>query len=193
MSVIAEKFLSEEEYLKLENESVDERHEYIDGILRLMAGTTQVHNDIVQNFVFSLMKLARTKGCRFAIENLRVRLPVGSKKRYYYPDVVLTCKPHDGDSRTIENPCLVVEILSKSTSSIDKGEKLDTYQRIASIKQYVLVDQAQRKVEVYTRQDNSWIYQMLEAGSFDITCLETTMTIDEIYTGLSFENQDNVI
>jgi Uma2 family endonuclease len=184
MSQIAERLLTEEEYLKLEDESTDERHEYIDGVLRAMAGGTKAHNEIINNFVLKLILLARANVCGLYTENVRVKLPVGSKKRYYYPDVVVTCKPDDGDSHTIENPCLVVEILSKSTSSIDKGEKLDTYQRIASIQQYVIVDQARRKVEVYTRQDNKWIYEMLETGQFDITCLETTMTLDEVYAGL---------
>jgi Uma2 family endonuclease len=186
MPQVAERLYTEEEYLKLEDESTEERHEYIDGVLRLMAGTTQEHNDIAQNFVIKLTLLARKKACRLAFENIRVKLPFGSKKRYYYPDVVLSCKPNDGDSRTIENPCLVVEILSKSTSSIEKGEKLDTYQRIASVKQYLMVDQAKRKVEVYTRQGDKWIYQTLESGQFDIPCLETSMTLDEVYAGLTF-------
>ena len=119
------KVISEEEYLKLEDKSVDERHEYIDGFLRLMAGGTKAHNVLIQNFVLKLAMLARTKTCELYTENVRVKLPIGSKKRYYYPDVILTCQPNDGDGHTVENPCFVVEILSKSTSSIDKGEKLD--------------------------------------------------------------------
>ncbi len=185
MSQVVERLFTEEEYLKLEDKSTEERHEYIDGVLRLMAGTTQKHNTIAQNFVLKLALLAREKACRLGVESIRVKLPFGSRKRYYYPDVVLTCRPNDGDDRTIETPCLVVEILSKSTSSIDKVEKLDTYQRIPSIKQYVIVEQAQRKIEVYTRQDDKWIYEMLESGQFDITCLETTMTLDEVYAGSS--------
>lgn len=190
MTQVAERLLSEEEYLKLEDESIEKRHEYIDGVLRLMAGTTQEHNNVVQNFVFKLMLTAREKACRLAVENIRVKLPAGSKKRYYYPDVVVSCRPNDGDRRTIENPCFVVEILSKSTSAVDKGEKLDTYQRIASIKQYVIVDQARRKVEVYTRQGSKWIYEMLESGTFDIACLETTMTLEEVYAGLRFDESE---
>jgi Uma2 family endonuclease len=185
MSQVAERLLTEEEYLKLEDESTEERHEYIDGVLRLMAGGTKTHNLLIQNFVLKLALLARAKTCGLFAKNIRVKLPIGSRRRYYYPDVVLTCKSNDGDNRTIENPCLVIEVLSKSTSSIDKGEKLDTYQRIPSIKQYVIVDQARRKVEIYTRQDSKWIYEMLESGSFDITCLDTTMTLDEVYTGLN--------
>jgi Uma2 family endonuclease len=186
MSQVAEKLLTEEEYLRLEDERVDERCEFVDGVLRLMAGTTQKHNTVVQNFVLKLALLARQKNCQFAVESIRVKLPFGTRKRYYYPDVVLTCHPNNGDDRTIENPCLVVEILSKSTGMIDKVEKLDTYQRIASIKQYVIVDQAQRKVEVYTRQGDKWIYQTLESGQFDIPCLETAMMLDEVYAGLTF-------
>jgi Uma2 family endonuclease len=186
MSQVVERLYTEEEYLKLEDESTEERHEYIDGALRAMAGGTKAHNEIINNFVLKLILVARAKTCRLYTENVRVKLPLGLKKRYYYPDVVLTCKPDDGDNRTVENPCLVVEILSKSTSSIDKGEKLDTYQRVASIKQYVIVEQARLKVEVYTRQGDKWIYQTLESGQFEIPCLETTMTLDEVYAGLTF-------
>jgi Uma2 family endonuclease len=185
MSVVAEGLLSEEEYLKLEEKSKD-RHEYIDGTVRAMAGTTQEHNDIVQNFVLKLTPLARQQQCRLAVENIRVKLPVGSRKRYYYPDVIVTCKSNNGDRHTIENSCFIAEILSDSTAIIDKNEKLETYQRIASIQQYVLVDQSRHKVETYTRHDKVWIYQMLEEGSFEVACLHTTMTLDDVYSGLDF-------
>jgi Uma2 family endonuclease len=185
MSQVAEKLLTEEEYLRLEDKS-EERHEFTDGVLRAMAGGTKKHSLITQNFLIKLGLLARAKGCELFAENIRAKLPIGSKKNYYYPDVILSCKPNDGDERTIENPCMVVEVLSKSTSSIDRGEKLDTYQRIASIKQYIMVDQARCKIEVYTRQGDKWLYQTLESGQFDIPCLETTMTLDEVYTGITF-------
>jgi Uma2 family endonuclease len=58
----------------------------------------------------------------------------------YYPDVVLTCYPNDGDKRTVENLRFVVEVLLESTANIDRIEKLEAYQRIASVRQYVLID-----------------------------------------------------
>jgi Uma2 family endonuclease len=188
MSQVAEHLYTEEEYLRLEDERVDDskRYEFIDGALRLLTGTTKNHNTLVQNFVLKCVPLSREKNYQLAVQNVRVKLLFGVKNRYYYPDVVLTCYSDSGDERTIENPCMVVEIVSKSTSRIDKGEKLDTYQRIPSIKQYAIVDQARRKIEVYTRQDDKWIYQTLESGQFEIPCLETTMTLDEVYAGLTF-------
>lgn len=190
MPAIAERLFTEEEYLELEDKN-EERHEYVDGVLRLMAGTTQKHNDIVQNFVLKLTLLARSKGCRLAVENIRVKLPVGSKRNYYYPDVVLSCNLNDTNSRTIIHPCFVVEVLSKSTAEVDRVEKLETYQRIASIKQYTLVDQTRRKIEMYTRQDSVWIYQLLEEGIFNVACLDTTMTLGEVYAGLTFDNTES--
>jgi Uma2 family endonuclease len=184
MSVVAEKLLTEEEYLALEEKS-EERHEYIDGVLRLMAGGTDEHNEVVLNIATKLLALARVKGCRARAENLMLRLPKGSKRRYYYPDIIVTCEPKDSN-KIIEHPCVVMEVLSDSTEHIDKGEKLETYQRIASLKQYVLVDQTRRKVEIYTRGEGVWIYQMLDAGSFNVACLDTVMTLDEVYAGLEF-------
>ncbi len=186
MPAIAEKRLTEEEYLKLEDKS-QERHEYIDGVLRMMAGTTEEHNDIVLNIATKLLPIARLKGCRVRAESVKLRLPKDSKRKYYYPDVIVVCGPKSEDNRIIENPCFIVEVLSESTANTDRIEKLETYQRIASIQQYVLVDQSRRKIEVYSRHQDKWIYEMLEAGQFEVRCLETTMTIDEAYAGLDFE------
>lgn len=177
--------LSEEEYLKLEDES-EERHEYVDGVLRLMAGTTEEHNEIVLNIATMLLPVARTKSCRVRAENVKLRLPVGSKRRYYYPDIAVLCGPRGDDKRIIENPCFVVEVLSSSTEKVDRTEKLETYQRIASLEQYVLIDQTKRKVEIYSRDEKGWRYQLLGEGSFNVVCLDVIMTLDEVYAGLGF-------
>lgn len=183
MTLVAERLYTEEEYLELE-ERGEERHEYVDGTLRLMAGTTEEHNDVVQNFVLKLTGVARQKDCRLRVENVRLRLPLGSKRRYYYPDVVILCGPKSSEKRIIENPCFVAEVLSESTEHIDRGEKLETYQRITSLVQYILIDPTRHKVEIYKRLEDGWHYELLEQGSFDVTCLDVTMTLDEVYAGL---------
>jgi Uma2 family endonuclease len=101
MPVVTERLFTEEEYLKLEEKS-KERHEFIDGTIRTMTGTTEEHNDIVLNLATKLLPLARALGCRVRTENLKLKLPIGSKQRYYYPDVVVVCGP-----RMLLNPCLV--------------------------------------------------------------------------------------
>ncbi len=61
MTAVAERLLTEEEYLVLKTKSA-ERHEYVDGTLRLMAGGTDEHNEVVLNIATKLLALARAKG-----------------------------------------------------------------------------------------------------------------------------------
>ena len=140
--------ITENDYLRLEEASQD-RHEYVDGVLRLMAGTTEEHNIVVQNFVLKLATIAREKKCRLVTESVRLRLPFASKRRYYYPDVVVSCGAKH-DPHMIDEACLIVEVLSPSTESTDRIEKLEMYQRMVSLRQYILVEPTKFKVEIYT-------------------------------------------
>lgn len=178
--------MTEAEYLAFEERS-PERHEFVDGELRLMSGTTRKHNDIVLNFVEKLRPIARKKRRRTSAEAVKLRLSHLSSHRYYYPDFMIACGPESDDPTIEESPCLVVEILSKSTEPIDRGEKFETYLRTPSMTRYVLVDQTRRRVEVYERAVDSWTYRLLEdSGTFDIPCIGATMTLDDVYDGIEF-------
>ena len=98
---------------------------------------------------------------------------------YFYPDVVATCeqpKYEDNELDTLINPQVVIEVLSKSTELFDRGEKFADYQRLLSLKEYVLVSQHKVKVERYTRTgDSTWEYwsssdqeAVLELASIDV-------------------------
>ena len=179
--------LTEDEYLTLEQVRVDERFEYVDGVLRAMSGTTRKHNVIVQNLVLKLTPVAREKRCRTTAESVKLRAPVGSGRLYYYPDFMVVCNPETPDPYTEENPCLVVEVLSKSTTDVDRGEKLETYQRLKSVQTYAIVDQERRKVEVYSRIADGWLYRLLEGDArMDVPCLETSIALDDVYRDVTF-------
>jgi Uma2 family endonuclease len=48
---------------------------------------------------------------------------------------------HGGSSDVIENPRVIVEVLSKSTEQYDRGDEWDDYRSIASLTDYVLISQ----------------------------------------------------
>jgi Uma2 family endonuclease len=173
--------LSVAEYLEMEERS-EERHEYVDGQLLAMAGETRQHNDIVGNIYVSLRDQARARGCRVQFETVKV--PV-SAQRYRYPDVFVSCAPPDDDARLERNPCLIVEVMSESTKGIDLGDKLQEYMRISSLERYLIVAQDTRSGLLYKRMPNGWVVQILEHNAeIDIPCLETTITLEQIYAGL---------
>ncbi len=180
-----ERLMTEAEYLAFEERS-RERHEFADGVLRLMSGTTGTHNEIVLNLVEKLRPLARKKKCRIRAESVKLRAHSGWRKRYYYPDFMVICAPRTSDEYTEEDPCFIVEVTSKSTKDVDRQEKLEAYLQLESLFVYAIIEQSSRKVEVFQRISDGWKYRLLEgAGVFDVPCLGATVTLEDVYAGLT--------
>jgi Uma2 family endonuclease len=101
----------------------------------------------------------------------------------YYPAVFVTCEETNDGSPYKRFPCFVAEVLSESTSDIDRGEKLHNYRKIPSLKAYILVSYNQQLVEVYRRlEDNTWRYETLEDEDvLEFPCLDLRMGLTEIY------------
>ena len=107
------------EYLKLEEES-EIRHEYYDGEVFAMAGTSMNHNEIVDNIRTSFKSFFRPKGCRVFAENVKVEAIEGLY--YPYPDVVVTCSANDSKGEYIvKTPTILVEVISKTSAAKDRG------------------------------------------------------------------------
>ncbi len=174
--------ISVQDYLQRE-QLAEVRHEFVDGVMIAMAGEKRVHNKLARRFVLLLEALADSKKCEVVIETVKVRT---RETRYRYPDFAVSCHPGD-DPRFLENPCLIVEILSDSTEHTDFGKKLDEYTRLPSLQRYVLVASDSRFVVVYRRENERWTVESLESeGEFDVPCLDTTVTLEQIYAGLEF-------
>jgi Uma2 family endonuclease len=56
----------------------------------------------------------------------------------------------------ITNPVVVVEVLSPSTQTRDRGEKFEAYKLISSLKEYVLVPLDKRRIEVRRRVEHGF-------------------------------------
>ena len=146
-----------EEFLAWEREQ-EERYEYVGGVIRMMVGGTLDHNTIAGNVFSGLRTQLRDGPCRVFMEAVKVVADAATM----YPDVVVTCAPGSGQSDVVPEPEIVVEVLSRSTQSFDRGPKLDAYQQILSLKQYVLIAQDEIRVSVYERDDGSWRYRILQ-------------------------------
>lgn len=149
--------VSPAEYLAAERDPTnDVRHEWIDGETREMTGASQPHGVLTATLT-GLLFLA-LRGTRWVVipNDLKVRVPDGP---YYYPDVVVTPDPprFEDDRRDIVlDPVVLFEVLSPSTESFDRGEKLDAYRRIPTLTDYVLVDQEVRRISRYARTGDHW-------------------------------------
>lgn len=176
----ARRLLTEEEYLALEETSTV-KHEFVDGEIYAMTGTTKRHNTIAMNIATRLRAVGRSHGCTTYMLDVKVRPPRG---RYYYPDVVVSCDATDTDERIVRAPCLIVEVTSESTESADRREKPPEYQSIPSLRAYLIVDQFHRHVTRYWRDDGAqwWTSELWGDDVVTTPCPGgVELTFDEIY------------
>jgi Uma2 family endonuclease len=76
-------------------------------------------------------------------------------------------------------------VLSDSTEAIDRGEKWQAYQQIASLEQYILLSQTDPVAEVYARDDAGWHYQKLEGDAeLVFPSLEFRVVLSSLYEKL---------
>ena len=178
-----------EDYLGVEEMS-GVRHEFLDGQIFAMAGGTPEHAALSAAVVVLLGGKLRGTPCRPYSTDLRLRVVATGLATY--PDAAIVCgePARDPASPThVTNPKVVVEVLGASTEEYDRGEKREHYQQIASLREFVLVAQDRRRIEVFARSETgAWSLEVAAAGEVvRLPSLDLSFPTDELYqlAGLS--------
>lgn len=184
--------MSVEEYFTLEESSPDTRYEYLDGYVYMMSGGSANHATIGGNIYALLKGLLRGGSCKAYNSDVRVKV---TEKRYFHPDVTVTCDPRDrGTTKIIRSARLVVEVLSPGTEASDRGRKLQCYLAYPTIEEYLLVDSRSMRVERYRKEQKRWIYDAFEAGDIvEVASLDVRFPIEDAYEDVIFEEEENII
>ncbi len=156
-SAAVQTYLTPEEYIAFERKSTT-KHEYLKGQIIAMSGASRTHSLITGDIFGELREQLKGQKCEVHASDMRVK--ISSIHSYFYPDVVVVCdepKFEDGVFDSLLNPRVVIEVLSPSTESYDKGEKLEFYQQLDSLQECLLVAQKHISVEHYQRQNSGWI------------------------------------
>ncbi len=148
-----------EDYLAVEREAIDEKHEYVDGQVFAMTGACYAHNLIAGNLVGELRARLISRPCAVLPSDMRLR--VEAANACLYPDVTVLCEEphfHDQCKDVLLNPLLVAEALSPSTEAFDRGGKFALYRQIPSLCHVLLIAQDRLDVNLFTRQsDGRWV------------------------------------
>lgn len=179
--------LSYDEYLRFE-ESVDSRHEFIDGDIFAMAGGTRRHAVLKSRLSARLtIGLGEGGSCRVEDSDTRIVVERGVKLNAYYPDMVVICgagRTHarDPDGGVVD-PRLIAEVTSPNTEKRDRGVKLDDYCVMASLREYLIVSHVRREVEIWSRatEDAEWTRRVLTAGQVVELDLGVSIAVDDLY------------
>lgn len=175
--------VSEEEYLEHERTSKN-KHEYMGGQVRAMAGASPRHNLIAANLVRTLGTLVRGRPCMVFTSDQRVHVP--ATRLYSYPDASVVCgraEFHREDPITLVNPLFIAEVLSDSTQAYDRGPKFEYYRHLGSLAEYLMVAQLVRRVEHYRRlETGQWLLTLVEgSGTIELPALGGSIVLSDVY------------
>ncbi len=138
-----------------------ERHEYFRGeVFKVfgMGGARREHVRVTMNIARALDNHLHGTRCQAFMADMKIH--VAATGDLFYPDVLVTCDPRDlAASLEMQHPTLIIEVLSPTTATFDRGDKFLTYRMIEALQEYALVDPHSKTFEVYQRQTNpaNWL------------------------------------
>jgi Uma2 family endonuclease len=160
MAEAARARMTVEEFLRWESRD-DRRYELVDGQIFAMAPPAEAHGLVAARLVSRIdAALSGRAPCRVAVE-AGLRIPYRGHD-FYVADLAVTCAPPAPSRRHIEEPLMVVEVLSPSTELHDRKVKLPDYRAIPSLQEIAFVDSASAYAEIHRRLDaERWLTEII--------------------------------
>jgi Uma2 family endonuclease len=177
--------LTPEEYFAWEEQQL-EKHELIDGQVYAMTGGSKNHSLISVRLITLFANHLEGSGCETGNSDLRVN--IAETNNYTYPDISVTCDDRDKTTtQYIAYPCLIVEVLSKTTEAYDRGGKFRMYQNNPVLKDYLLVSSTAIEMDLYHKNDaGQWmIINYGEGDTIELKSINLSFSIEQVYRGLN--------
>lgn len=171
-------------------ETQPERHEFVRGEVFVrgdvsaMVGARRVHGIVSLNIAAGLKSLLRGSRCQVFTESMKLKV---SDDVLFYPDVFVTCDPADLRTDVLfRAPTVVVEVLSDSTQSYDRGQKFTWYRRLPSLQEYLLVDPDTRELQLFRRGADGLftLHDLTGMPQVDLASIGCSLLADEIFERL---------
>jgi Uma2 family endonuclease len=175
--------LSLQAYLEWESQQ-PERHEFYRGVVFAMTGSRRSHGRVTANLVMHLGLHLRGTPCQVFSESMKVQI---ADDTVLYPDLFVTCDRQDLQTEMIfRAPTLVIEVLSPSTQSYDRSQKFALYRRLASLKEYVLIDPETRCAEAFRiNGDNMFVlFDMSESDTLELASINCKVAMTDVFDGI---------
>ena len=162
----------------LEGRPGDDRFELSDGEVVAMAAERAVHA-VVKGAAFAALRdAARDTPCQAFTDGMAVRIDASTQRE---PDAALRCGPRlPRDAMFYEDPVVLVEVLSPSTSSTDMNAKFSQYAGIDSLVHYLILDPDRRLAIHHRRAEGGFHTALLPGGPLRLDPPGITLDLDAI-------------
>ena len=170
-----ERLYTIEEYWELEEMSA-QKHEYNNGKIIPMAGGTFNHMALSNMLCALLTMRFLLMRINHEVINSDYNIYIPEYKKMVYSDGgVIIGEPefYGKTDRSVTNPAIIIEVLSKSTAAYDRGAKFEMYKTLPSFKEYVLVNQYAPIIEVFLKTTTNDWKRTIYTGLDKVLTLET--------------------
>ncbi|NET00667.1 MAG: Uma2 family endonuclease [Sphaerospermopsis sp. SIO1G1] len=187
-------YYTPEEYLELEKQS-ENKNEYLNGKIISMSGGTTNHNKLALKIAAKLLAILEDQGYEIYIGD--VKLWIEAYNRYTYPDVMVVegkASYQDKNQTVITNPLIIIEVLSKSTSNYDQGDKFDVYRTIPSFQEYVLISQTEYYIKQFMKNEQGkWVLTDYrgESEMLKLESVDFEMSLQQLYQYVDFSEGED--
>ncbi|MDH6100002.1 Uma2 family endonuclease [Anabaenopsis sp. FSS-46] len=182
--------LTPEEYFAWEEKQL-EKHEYINGQVYAMSGGSVNHSRIAIRFTTMFDTHLDASSCITGNSDLKVNI-LGTNN-YTYPDVSVTCDDRDKtNTQYITYPCLIVEVLSKTSEAYDRGGKFRMYKNNPALIDYLLVSSTSMEIDLYHKNEaGDWLIINYKPGdTIQLKSINLNFPLEQIYRGLNLEPEN---
>lgn len=169
------------------------KNEFFDGRIVAKPAANRWHNLIATNFSVAIGSRIHRGTCEVYANDMQVRIGNNS---IYFPDiVVVNGEPAFADDRAevLQNPTILIEIFSSLSNSSDRTQKLEGFLAVPKIKECLLVNENEMRVEHYARQNaKQWIYRIYDERE-DVISLESInckLSLGEVYAQVKLKDPE---
>jgi Uma2 family endonuclease len=186
--------ITADEYLSIERQA-EERNEFYRGETTAMAGGSRWHNILAGQIYAALVNHLDGKPCTPYMADMR--LCIEAHQHYVYPDVLVVCQeePYITEDM-VKDATVIIEVLSPSTESYDRGRKFLHYQSLSSLQEYVIITQEMVQVEIFRRREkHKWEYELLNEPDDEVNleAVQFSMTLTELYKNIRLSKINSTI
>ena len=184
MSELAARHMSLDEFLRWED-GTDTRYELIGGVPAAMAPPGRAHGILCARLAGAIEASLRSRRpCTAQIEAGIVRPDHGDN--FYVADIAVTCRPYQPGEQWVEEPILIVEILSAGTERYDRRTKVPAYRGIDSVQEILLIDPETPYAELLRREGDKWITALVRGPDVDLrlSSIDLSVPMAELYAGI---------
>jgi Uma2 family endonuclease len=163
----------------------DRRYELVGGFAVMMAPASEAHGELAAATCAEI-RSRLTPPCR-VISEAGIAIP-DRADTFYVADLAVTCAPRERGRRMLAEPVLVVEVLSPSTSQVDRWRKVADYRSLDSVEEILVLFSDERRAELQRRTADGWrVEDLIGQGVLTLGCCASPIPLDALYAGLLAE------